>query len=245
MISRRSAMAGVLASVLVRADEPQTFILVPGAWHGGWAWDRVAKVLEASGHSVDAVTLPGVGSRRDEQAVTLETHVKDVVTRLENAARPVVLVGHSYAGVVVMPAAARVPKKVARLVLLDAFIVEPGQSMLSLMKPSYSESWRKKAKEKLVPPMLDAKAMGVTNEKDAAWVNSQLTPHPLATVEDAAQFEPKALEPLSKRYVWCAKYSGFKRYFERAKSLGWETRHVDAGHDAMIVAPNDVVAAIS
>lgn len=252
VISRRLVLqAGLLSAARGFASEPLTFVLVPGAWHGGWAFSRVKAVLEKAGHRVDAVTLPGLAEKKAELngSIHLSTHVEHVVSRVKAAAGQVVLVGHSYAGVVVMPAAAAVPEKLARLVLLDAFIVEPGQSMLSLMKASYSESWRTKARAVSnglwVPPMLDAKAMGVNDAKDAKWVDSQLTPHPMTTVEEPAQFDAKALEPLSKRYVWAAKYPGFKKYFEKAKTLGWETRQVDAGHDAMVVAPEATATALS
>jgi pimeloyl-ACP methyl ester carboxylesterase len=249
VISRRAVLQAGVAGAL--GPGSFTFVLVPGAWHGAWAFSRVGALLERAGHRVDAVTLPGLAERKGEldAGVHLSTHVEDVVARVKKAATPVVLVGHSYAGVVVMPAAAAVPGQVALLVLLDAFIVEPGQSMLSLMKASYSESWRVRAREASkglwVPPMLDAKAMGVSEPKDAKWVDGQLTPHPMATVEEPAAFDAKALEPVKKRYVWCARYPGFKRYAEKAKSLGWDVRQVDAGHDAMITAPDAVAQAIS
>jgi pimeloyl-ACP methyl ester carboxylesterase len=241
-ITRRSlGWAGLaLLGGRARAAEPLTFVLVPGAWHGAWAWSRVAPLLEARGHRVDAVTLPGLAEKKaaPDAPIHLAEHVAHVVERVRAASGKVVLVGHSYAGVVVMPAAAQVADRLERLVLLDAFIVEPGQSMLSLMKASYSDSWRAKARTSpnglWVPPMLEAKAMGVTDAKDASWVNAQLTPHPLATVEDAAAFDPAPLAALTRRYIWCSKYPGFKRYLERAKALGWETKELAAGHDAKI-----------
>lgn len=248
MLSRRAALWGAASlAAMARAGPARTFVLVPGAWHGGWAFSRLGPLLERGGHRVDAVTLPGLAERAAEltPTVRLATHVDDVVARIERAPGPVVLVGHSYAGVVVMPAAARVAERLERLVLLDAFVATPGASMLSLMKPSYAASWRAKAKSSSgglsVPPMLDAKAMGVTDADDARWVNGQLTPHPLATLEEPAEFDPRALEPVPKRYLWCARYPGFKRYAELARRQGWDVRELDAGHDAMITAP-DVVA---
>lgn len=252
MISRRVVVqGGLLTALSASSEEPLTFILVPGAWHGAWAFSRVKALLEAAGQRVDAVTLPGLAERKGEldASIHLSTHIDDVVHRIERAAGRVVLVGHSYAGVVVMPAAARTASRIERLVLLDAFIVRPGESMLGLMKPSYSESWRTKAravsKGLWVPPMLDAKAMGVSDAKDAKWVDGQLTPHPMATVEAPAEFDEQALEKLEKRYVWCSRYPGFKRYFEKAKALGWQTRTVDAGHDAMVTEPEAVAKSIS
>lgn len=250
VLTRRTTLT-LLAMAAERAigAEPTTFILVPGAWHGAWAFSRVAPLLERAGHRVEAVTLPGLAERKEALSTAhLDDHVADVVARLERASN-VVLLGHSYAGVVVMPAAARAPHRVKRLVLLDAFIAEPGKSMLAMMKPSYSESWRVKAKAVSkgvwVPPMLDAKAMGVTDPKDVKWVDSMLTPHPMATLEEAASFDPAALKGLEKRFLWCARYAGFKRYAELARQAGWDVRELDAGHDAMITAPQVVAAELT
>lgn len=252
-MTRRELLLAMLAiSAESVGGEPLTFVLVPGAWHGGWAFDRVRPLLEKLGQRVDAVTLPGLAERRavvNASELHLADHVDEVVARVTRASGKVVLLGHSYAGVVVMPAAARVPERIARLVLLDAFLAEPGKSMLASMKPSYADSWRAKAKAvsngRFVPPMLDAKAMGVTAPADVKWVDAQLTPHPMGTLEEPASFDPSALVSLEKRYVWCAKYPGFKRYAELAKAQGWEVRSLDAGHDAMITHPAELVAAIS
>jgi len=227
--------------------EPLTFILVPGAWHGAWAFSRLAPLLERAGHRVDAVTLPGLAERKTElSSAHLEDHISDVVERIKKASR-VVLLGHSYAGVVVMPAAARLPAQVELLVLMDAFIAEPGKSMLAMMKQAYSDSWRAKAKAVSngvwVPPMLDAKAMGVTDPKDAKWVDTSLTPHPMATLEEPAVFDPSALT-MKKRYLWCSRYPGFKRYADLARTSGWNVRELDAGHDAMITAPQALATAL-
>ncbi len=233
------------------AEIVRTFVLVPGAWHGAWAFERVAPLLEKAGHRVDAVTLPGLAERKAEltPSLHLADHVSEVVKRVERASGTVVLVGHSYAGVVVMPAAAKVKDRLERLVLLDAFLAEPGKSMLAQMNQKYSDSWRAKAKAVsnglFVPPMLDAKAMGISTPKDVAWVDGKLTPHPMATLEEPAEFDASALASIPRRYVWCAKYPGFKRYADQAKAQGWEVRSLDAGHDAMITHPAELVAAIS
>ena len=154
-----------MAAAALAKESPTTFVLVPGAWHGAWAWRPLEALLRARGHQVFALTLTGLAERAHllTATVTLETHVTDVARVIEvEDLREVVLVGHSYAGMVVTPAAARVAKRLRALVYLDAFVPKPGQSMLDLMKAKYSDSWREKAKGGLtVPPMLNAVAMGV------------------------------------------------------------------------------------
>jgi pimeloyl-ACP methyl ester carboxylesterase len=249
-ISRRVAVAGLVshATVTLGAPAPLTFVLVPGAWHGAWAWARVAPLLEKEGHTVAAVSLPGLADRKAglDDSIHLSSHVDDVVSRVRAATTKVVLVGHSYAGMVVAPAAAAEPSRLARLIFLDAFVPSPGQSMLSLMRQAYSDKWRARAKKDSaglwVPPMLDAKAMGVVDPKDAAWVDGQLTNHPMATLEEPVQFDEQALAPVPKRYVWCARYPGFKSHAARVKAKGWDVRDLDAGHDAMVTAPSALAA---
>ncbi len=237
-----------MAAAALAKDSAKTFVLVPGAWHGAWAWRTVEALLRARGHQVFSLTLTGLAERAHllTAAVTLETHVIDVARVIEvEDLRDVVLVGHSYAGLVVTPAAARVAKRVRELVYLDAFVPKPGQSMLDLMKAKYSESWRERAKGGLtVPPMLSAVAMGVP-ASEAAAIDAKLTPHPLATLEDKAQFDERALVPLAKRYIRCGAYAGFKPWAERAASWGWPVVTLETGHDAMLTAPQALADALT
>ena len=116
----------------------RTFVLVHGAWGGGWAWAAVARLLRDSGHDVYTPTLTGLGERvhlRNPE-IALDTHVQDVVNVLEyERLSKVVLVGWSYGGMVVTPVAERVPERLARLVYLDAFVPEDGESLIDLMGP--------------------------------------------------------------------------------------------------------------
>src|SRR6187402_1598412 len=109
-----------------------TFILVPGAWHGGWAFQRVTPLLEASGHTVHALTLTGLRPDDDTATVAaanLDTHADDVLALLDRERlTDVTLVGHSYAGMVIAAAADRAGGRVARLVHLDAYVPRDGDS---------------------------------------------------------------------------------------------------------------------
>src|SRR5579859_7931096 len=110
-----------------------TYVLVHGAWHGGWSWRAVAAGLRAAGQEAHAPSLTGLGDRRHLAApdIDLETHVLDVVNLLEmEDLTDVVLVGHSYGGMVVTGAADRVPSRIRTLVYLDAFVPEAGRTLL-------------------------------------------------------------------------------------------------------------------
>jgi pimeloyl-ACP methyl ester carboxylesterase len=110
-----------------------TFVLVHGAWHGGWCWQRVAPLLRAAGHDVHAPSLTGLGDRAHlaNRAIDLETHIADICALLEmENLGDVVLVGHSYAGMVIAGVADRAAARLKRLVYVDAFVPEQGKCLL-------------------------------------------------------------------------------------------------------------------
>ncbi len=111
-----------------------TYLLVHGGWHGAWCWQKVVPILEAKGHRVLAPDLPGHGADQTPPgSVTLDDYVQRVVSVANAQAGPVILVGHSMAGVVIAQAAEVLGKdKVAQLVYLDAFMPQDGESVLSL-----------------------------------------------------------------------------------------------------------------
>ncbi len=110
-----------------------TFVLVHGAWHGSWCWQRVRAALQQLGHEVFTPTLTGVGERSHllAESVDLQTHVLDVVNLIQwEELKDVILCGHSYGGMVVTSVADRIPQRIRSLVLLDAFVPQHGQSLL-------------------------------------------------------------------------------------------------------------------
>lgn len=239
-LSRRNVVLAGLAATVARAGS-RGFVLVHGAWHGGWCWDAVVKKL-----SVPAVapTLTGLAERSRELTaeVNLSTHVMDVVGACANFDR-VVLVGHSYAGLVITAALDALSEKVERLVYLDAFLPANGQTGFDLMKKEYAANWRAKAKGGPgVPPMLSAKAMGIDDVKLAKSVDARLTPHPIATFESKVSFDEATWKRTKKTYIRCAKYAGFGPTAARAKSLGLEVLELNSGHDAMLAAPDALAA---
>ncbi|WP_344415794.1 alpha/beta fold hydrolase [Pseudonocardia ailaonensis] len=115
---------------------PRTFVLVHGAWHDGQAWQRVVPLLRAHGHRVLAPTLTGHGDTTHLLGpdIDLSTHVEDITaTVLDNDLTDVVLVGHSYAGMIISAAAHRIPDRIAHLVFVDAMALIHGESALDVM----------------------------------------------------------------------------------------------------------------
>ena len=224
-----------------------TFVLVHGAWHGGWCWIKVTRLLTDAAHTVYAPTLTGLGERAHlaTSDVDLETHITDVVAVLETEElRNVVLVGHSYGGTVISGAAARVPSRIERRVYLDAFVPEAGRSLLSYLpleradgmrssSASEGEGWR--------VPAMPPQRFGVTSVRDTEWLSRHLLPQPLKTFEQAMPAEAPAKTP--RTYVYCSSPATgtFDQFAERLRDdRKWRFHELKTGHDAMVTAPGDV-----
>lgn len=221
------------------------FVLLHGAWHGGWCWARVAAILRARGHRVTTPTQTGLGERAHllSERITMTTFCEDLRLHLEfEDLTDVVLVGHSFGGSPVSYAAERVGDRIARLVYLDALIVLPGESPFSPLAADVVALRRQQAEDTsggLTLPAPPAAAMGVTQKTDAAWIERLMTPHPIRTYETKLDISrpPGAGKPA--RYIACADpvYAPLAASRERARALGWRMEEIGAGHDAMVSAP--------
>lgn len=214
------------------------FVLVHGAWHGGWCWQRVAPLLRAAGHDVHTPTLTGLGDRAHLAGPTidLETHIADIVALLEmEDLRDVVLVGHSYAGAVITGVADRVPARLARLVYVDGFALEHGKCMLAYWPAEMRAALPARVSNGFIAPT-PLQAFGVTRPEDLAWAEPRIRPQPLATFTQPltlANGETK----LPRAYIRCTEparpaLDQFTRRFRA--DPGWTYREIAAGHDCMI-----------
>jgi pimeloyl-ACP methyl ester carboxylesterase len=221
-----------------------TFVLVHGSFHGGWCWQKVAPLLRRSGHEVYTPTLTGLGERHHLATPQsgLELHIQDILQVIEyEDLHNVILVGHSYAGLVNTSVAEHIPERLARLIYLDAFIPHDGQNAFDLM-PGMEGQWTQLAASQgdgwRVPPMSPA-ALGITKPADVAWVQARLTPMPLLTHQQRVHLTSSQARQLPRTYVLCTQL-GFQASAREAKSLGWDYFQLEIGHDAMITVPNEL-----
>lgn len=234
-----------------------TYVLVHGGGHGGWCYQRVARRLRAHGHDVYTPTLTGLGERshllRDD--VDLEVHIQDIVSVLHyEDLREVILVGHSYGGIVITGAADRAIDRVAQLVYLDAAIPVDGESLASMEPMRYRlEDGVRDLEGTPVVGWLGpeaARAYGVTDDDDVAWMQDRLTPHPARSLTAPLRLSnEEALKGLRRSVVLNTHvrrppenemnpaYLAMREQRARAMDGVWE---VDAGHDLMITAPDEV-----
>ncbi|XVQ14623.1 alpha/beta fold hydrolase [Spirillospora sp. CA-255316] len=216
------------------------YVLVHGAWHGGWCWRDVASRLREAGHDVRTPTLTGLGDRVHlyDPGIGLRTHVDDIVNLLEyEDLREVVLVGHSYGGLVVRETADRSPGRVSRLVLVDAWAGRDGES-LDDRAPRFFLDWIASVTADGTIPAPPAAAAGVTDPEQAAWVEPRLTPQPRRTFSDPTRLTG-AVDAIPCRAVLCTP-DGPMPFPGIAKEFGWDAAELDAGHDAMVTAPAEL-----
>ncbi len=232
------------------------YVLVHGGWHGAWCWDKVVPLLQAAGHQVYTPALTGLG----EQAalltpeIGLDTHIQDVVNLIESKdLQQVILVGHSYSGMVITGVADRLPGRIAHLIYLDAVIPRNGQALVDTA-PFVGTVLRREANKngdgwRVNPPQERGAAFGITKEPDLSLVRSKVTPQPLKTFLQPVHItHPDAVAAIPHTFVECTRRGLMVWLMRRilmpgsplAKEPGWNRRTLATGHDAMIIAPQAV-----
>ncbi|HLX24490.1 MAG TPA: alpha/beta fold hydrolase [Usitatibacter sp.] len=223
-----------------------TYVLVHGAWHGGWCWKRTLPGLQGPGVEIYTPTLTGLGERSHlaSRDVSLETHVQDVMGVIESERLDdVVLVGHSYAGVVVTAVADRMPQRISRLVYLDAMVPKSGQSLYDTTGPAFRERIEGAVKsngEGWYIPLPTAERMGLLLQEDIDFVMPRLVPHPARTFAEAVTLKSPWSKPVRRSYISCIGKStpGGPRSVQAA---GIDDYHeLSTGHDAMVTAPAEL-----
>tara|TARA_R110000787_G_scaffold163496_4_gene276675 strand:- start:342 stop:1052 length:711 start_codon:yes stop_codon:yes gene_type:complete len=223
-----------------------TYVLVHGAWHGGWCWRRVVDILRGAGHAVYAPTLTGLGERAHlaRPEIDLECHVNDVLGVLDaEELEDVVLCGHSYGGMVITSVLDRRPEAFRAGVWLDAFVPEDGRSLLDGWPPERAQGIREQVATrgdgwKIAPMPPDY--FGVMDEADADWVVRRCVPQPIRTFSQPAHLRGAWKAVPKKMYLLAELHpnSRFDRFsVPLSQQPDWDVRTIAAGHDVMIDAP--------
>jgi pimeloyl-ACP methyl ester carboxylesterase len=230
-----------------------TYLLVHGAWHHGQAWERVVPWLVSAGHQVLAPSLTGYGDKAHllGPEVGLDTHVDDVVGLiLEQDLTEVVLVGHSYAGLVISSVANEVPGRIAQLVYLDAMVPEDGESAADVIPVTQTlidlatasgSGWRVPPMPELPPPF---GLFGVTDPADVAWLRTMLSDQPVRCLQQPVRLDNPDVHKIPRTHIHCTVApEGFERRPVPAVQPNgspaqiWE---LPTGHDCMITMPAEL-----
>jgi pimeloyl-ACP methyl ester carboxylesterase len=214
-----------------------TFILVPGGWHGAWDFERVVPILERAGHTVHALTLTGLRPEDDPVTVAtanLDTHAEDVLSLLDRAnITSATLVAHSYGGFVIAAAADRAAGRVERIVHLDAFVPEDGDSCWSSVTDAYREAF-----------LAGAGPMGYAVHPPDG-LDHRTVPHPLASFMQKIRLTGTHAQVAHRDFVFCSGWDGTPFVDTRARLTAdprWHVHDLPTGHNAMREAPAAVAA---
>lgn len=222
-----------------------TFVLVHGAWHGGWCWQKVREILEQHRHRVFTPTLTGSGERAHliSADITLDTLTRDVANLLHyEELKDVILVGHSFGGTLISAVAEAVPDRVRQLVYFDAAILENGESMFSRMSPELAAQRRQLAQQSsqgLSLPLPDAASLGIREPQHWNFLARRLTPQPLSSYDSPLRLKSQPGHGLPCSYIACTApaYGPLAWARARAREYGWPIIPIAAGHCAMVSAP--------
>jgi pimeloyl-ACP methyl ester carboxylesterase len=234
-----------------------TYLLVHGAWHGGWCWKKIAPLLRAHGHDVFTPTLTGLGERAHlaHPLVGLETHLRDIVHVLTyEDLREVILVGHSNGGTLITAVAERAPERLGHLVYLDAFVPEDGQATIDLIPPPQRAEWEARVQTEgygWLPPSLRPEPWEaflrdfwqVTDTADRQWAVERLVPTPYQVFTDPVQRGNPAAAALPRTDIECLgnPVRAFARFAAVARSTpGWRYRELATAHESFVTAPEEL-----
>ena len=237
-----------------------TFVLVHGAWHGGWCWRDTAAALRAAGHTVFTPTHSGVGERSHQSAenITLETHIRDVCGCIEwEELNDIVLVGHSYGGMVISGVADRMPERIRALVYLDAFLPQNGDSLNGLIQKAlppevaaqFLAGFRGAAAEGhsgLMQP-IPAEMFNVRAD-NRAWVDRRCRPQALATFEMPALLSGNLDKVATRLYILADGWdpSPFRHFAAQVDGKpGWRLVKMPSSHDVMVDMPKELAAELA
>jgi pimeloyl-ACP methyl ester carboxylesterase len=227
----------------------KTFLLCHGAWSGGWAWRKMHPLMAEAGHRLVAPTYTGLGERSHlaGPAIDLETHIQDILNVISfEDLSDIVLLGHSYGGMVATGIADRARDRIAQLIYLDALVPRDGQSVFDLNEPA-RESMRKAAASGdsyRIPPNPPPPD---TPQIDLEWLNALRVSMPIKCFETKLKLEHG--EPTMPRsYIYCTRIAPgdmFGQFARRAKSEpGWRYFEIDASHAPNVTAPEALMAVL-
>ena len=219
-----------------------TIVIAHGAWSSAWAWKKMRPLLRAAGHDVFTPSYTGLGERAHLSSpdIGLDTHIADVLAVFDyEDLRDVVLIGHSYGGMVATGVADRAQGRVAQLIYLDAFAPRDGQSLFDLVGPETEARMRRGAQEMGEGWKVPANPMPPdTAPDDVVWATPKRRPQPVKTFETGIRLSSRALPPRS--YIYCTRTGRvdfFGQFAARAKAEGWGYVDMDASHNPHITAP--------
>lgn len=232
----------------MRNNRPH-FILVHGAWHGGWVWKEVKESLQKQGYNVTCPTQTGLGERKHllSLKITIDTFIDDIVNHIliEDLSN-IILVGHSFAGSTISGVADRLKDRINRLIYLDAVILSNGQSPFdiapdSIVKERIALAQNSENQMSIPPP--SPENFGVFDQRKAITLAKNLTPHPISTFQSKLNIINEIGNGLPLSYIFCTNpiYKSLESSREIVRKKKWPMFELNASHDAMYTHPKETL----
>ena len=227
-----------------------TFLLLHGAWHGSWCWDLVSARLDDAGHHVVAPDLPGLSPATTHAAgrFGLGNHIGAVSDALDHTAqRNVILVAHSYAGMLARAIEGIRPDRLAHVCYIEALLPEPGQAALDLLPENARAALIAGHRERpdgpvLLPP--DVSRFAVPDARLAKMIAGRLLPQPFRTLTDPLPPAPaRGVSPVARTYVFANDRTPnpYQAVIDRIRAdPSWSIVSLSGGHELMLVSPNEI-----
>jgi pimeloyl-ACP methyl ester carboxylesterase len=216
------------------------FVVAHGAWSAGWAWKKMHPLMTVRGHRLVTPTHTGLGEREHlaHPGIDLDAHIADILAVLEfEDLREVILIGHSYGGMVATGVADRARDRIAKLVYLDAFAPRDGESAFDILPQATRDQRRAGVGEGwTIPP---GPMPPDTPDEDKAWAAPRRRPQPIKTFDQKLRMQNGELT-LPRHYIYCSRRAPddrFRPFYERAKTESWGAYEIDASHNPHITAP--------
>ena len=228
----------------------KAYVLVHGAYGGGWIWRDVAEGLRRQGHRVWTPTQTGLGERSHllSRQITVDTHIEDVAKVIEtDEISDVILVGHSYGGMAVTGVADRMTDRIRYIVYLDALIPENGDTAFKILPPGTEEARRKAAREQgggVALPVPGPEAFPIPDGPAKDWFMPRLRPHPIGTYDSPVRLSKPAGAGLPVTYVSYTDppLASIEPSRRRARAkAGWRYVELAVPHDVEVPTPEKVV----
>ena len=224
-----------------------TFLVCHGAWSAGWAWKKMHPLMQAAGHRLVTPTFTGLGERAHlaNPSIDLETHIEDILNVIKyEDLREVVLIGHSYGGMVASGVADRARERIAQLIYLDAFVPRDGQSLFGFIEPDRSRmrALARAGDGYRVPPNPTPPD---TSAADVGWLTERRVDMPIKCFETRLKLHHGELT-LPRSYIYATRIApadAFGQFAARAKQEpGWRYHEIDASHSPHVTAPDTLMA---
>ena len=225
------------------------FLLIHGAWHGGWVWNEISEILRYQRYSVSTPTLTGLGEKKHllSSKITIKTFIEDVVNHIIfEDLNNIILVGHSFAGSVISGVADRLKDRIQKLIYFDAMILTDGQKPFDITPKETVEQRIELAKKfgnNISIPAPSADAFGVFDIKKSLLLEEKLTPHPLSAFQSKLILKNEVGNGIPLSYIFCTKpvYKSLESSREVVRKMKWPIFELNAGHDAMLTHPKETL----